>query len=75
MTSREIIRAALNHEQPERVPIDFGGNLFEVPQFLYRIDNYLMHMGLYPEACERLSEALCNFYMPRMERWLGGRTF
>lgn len=48
----------------------FGGNLFEVPQFLYRIDNYLMHMGLYPEACERLSEALCNFYMPRMEKWL-----
>ena len=49
----------------------FGGNFFEVPQFLYRIDNYLMHMGLYPEACERLSESLCNFYMPRLERWLG----
>jgi len=49
----------------------FGGNLFEVPQFLYRIDKYLTHMGLYPEACERLSEALCNFYLPRMERWLG----
>ena len=49
----------------------FGGNLFEVPQFLYRIDNYLTHMGLYPEACERLSEALCNFYLPRMTKWLG----
>lgn len=49
----------------------FGGNLFEVPQFLYRIDKYFTHMGLYPEACERLSEALCNFYLPCMERWLG----
>ena len=49
----------------------FGGNLFEVPQFLYRIDTYLMHMGLHPEACERLSESLCNFYMPRLEKWLG----
>ena len=48
----------------------FGGNLFEVPQFLYRIDNYLMHMGLHPEACERLSQALCDFYMPRMDKWL-----
>ena len=48
----------------------FGGNLFEVPQFLYRIDKYLTHMGFYPEACERLSEALCDFYMPRMEKWL-----
>jgi len=49
----------------------FGGNLFEVPQFLYRIDTYLTHMGLYPEACERLSETLCRFYMPRLESWLG----
>jgi uroporphyrinogen decarboxylase len=49
----------------------FGGNLFEVPQFLYRIDNYLAHMGFYPEACQRLSEALCNVYLPRMEKWLG----
>ncbi|MDP6637547.1 MAG: uroporphyrinogen decarboxylase family protein [Phycisphaerae bacterium] len=49
----------------------FGGNLFEVPQFLYRIDKYLTHMGFCPEACVRLSEALCDFYLPRMEKWLG----
>ena len=49
----------------------FGGNFFESPQFLYRMDNYLMHMGLYPEACERLSQALCDFFRPRMEKWLG----
>lgn len=48
----------------------FGGNLFEVPQFLYRIDNYLMHMGLYPDACKRLSQALYDFYLPRLEKWL-----
>lgn len=49
----------------------FGGNHFEVPQFLYRMDNYLMHMALYPEACQKLSQALCDLYMPRMEKWLG----
>jgi uroporphyrinogen decarboxylase len=49
----------------------FGGNLFEVPQFLYRNDNYLMHMGLHPEKCQQLSEELCEFYLPRMEKWLG----
>lgn len=48
----------------------FGGNLFEVPQFLYRMDNYLMHMGLYPDACKRLSQALYDFYLPRLEKWL-----
>jgi len=49
----------------------FGGNLFEVPEFLYRMDNYLMFMGLCPEACIRLSKALCDFYLPRLEKWLG----
>jgi uroporphyrinogen decarboxylase len=49
----------------------FGGNFFEVPQFLYRMDNYLLYMGLHPEACQRLSQALCEFYLPRLEKWLG----
>jgi len=48
----------------------FGGNLFETPQMLYRMDNYLMSMGLYPEAVERLSEALCDVYLARLENWL-----
>ncbi len=46
-------------------------NFFEVPQFLYGIDEYLLNMGLYPEACKRLSERLCGFYLARMEKWLG----
>ena len=49
----------------------FGGNLFEVPQFLYRTDNYLTYMALYPEACDRLSHALFDLYLPRLEEWLG----
>ena len=49
----------------------FGGNLFEVPQFLYRMDKYLLYMGLYPEACIRLSEKLCEMYMENLEKWLG----
>jgi uroporphyrinogen decarboxylase len=48
----------------------FGGNLFEGPQFLYGIETYLLHMGLHPDACKRLSAALCDFYTPRMEKWL-----
>ncbi len=49
----------------------FGGNMFETPQMLYRMDNYLMYMGLYPEATLRLSEALCSIYLARLETWLG----
>ncbi len=48
----------------------FGGNLFEVPQMLYGMENYFMHMAMYPEGCKRLSQALVDFYMPRLEKWL-----
>jgi uroporphyrinogen decarboxylase len=49
----------------------FGGNLFEVPQFLYRIDNFLMYLVLYPDAVHRLIENLFNIYMKNLEKWLG----
>jgi uroporphyrinogen decarboxylase len=49
----------------------FGGNLFEIPQMLYRMDNYLMYMGLYPDDVERLSAALCDIYLANLEKWLG----
>lgn len=49
----------------------FGGNMFEVPQFLYRIDNYLAYLALYPDAVRRLSEALFALYSQNLEKWLG----
>ena len=49
----------------------FGGNFFEVPQFLYRIDNYLAYMALCPDAIHRLSEKLYSMYVDHLEKWLG----
>ncbi len=34
------------------------------------MENYFMHMAMYPEGCKRLSQALVDFYMPRLEKWL-----
>ena len=48
----------------------FGGNMFEVPQFLFGMENYLTNMGMYPDACLRLSEALCEVYEADLEKWL-----
>lgn len=48
----------------------FGGNMFEIPQFFYRIDNYLMYMGLYPDAIHRLAEALCEIHLQNLEKYL-----
>ena len=49
----------------------FGGNLFELPQFLYRMDNYLSYMALYPDAIHRLSERLSEIHLQNLEKWLG----
>lgn len=49
----------------------FGGQMFEIPQFLYRMDNYFTYMALYPEACIRLSEKLCQLHLSNLEKWLG----
>ena len=48
----------------------FGANMFELPQWLYRMDNYLLYMALYPDAIHRLSEALCTMYLANLEKWL-----
>jgi len=48
----------------------FGGNMFEIPQYLFRMDNYFTYMGLYPEAVIRLSEKLFELHLKNLEKWL-----
>ncbi len=36
MTSRERLLAALNHQQPDRIPIDLGGNQTGIHKFAYQ---------------------------------------
>ncbi|MGD9346032.1 MAG: uroporphyrinogen decarboxylase family protein [Candidatus Aminicenantes bacterium] len=69
----EMIRGARAlRESTDRAIIGlFGGNMFEVPQMLYRMDNYLMALRLYSEAVMRLSEKLCGIYLKNLEKWLG----
>jgi len=49
----------------------FGGNMFEIPQMLFRMDNYLMFLALYPDKALRFSEKLCDLHMKSLEKWLG----
>ncbi len=44
MTSRERVLAALNHEAPDRVPIDLGGNQTGIHRDAYRA--LLTHLGV-----------------------------
>jgi len=49
----------------------FGGNMFEIPQMLFRMDNYLMFLGLYPEMALQFSEKLCELHLKSLDKWLG----
>lgn len=44
MTSRERILTALNHEEPDRVPIDLGGNQTGIHKFAY--EALVKHLGM-----------------------------
>jgi len=48
MTSRERVRKALNHESPDRVPIDFGGFQTGIHRNAYR--RLIDHMGIRDEV-------------------------
>ncbi|MCD6287717.1 MAG: methyltransferase [Candidatus Hydrogenedentes bacterium] len=49
----------------------FGGNMFELPQSLFGMENYMMYMGLYPDAVRRLSDKLYELHISNLEKWLG----
>lgn len=47
MTSRQRLLAALNHEQPDRVPVDLGGNQTGIHRLAYQA--LLDHLGIRDE--------------------------
>ncbi len=49
----------------------FGGNMFEIPQFLCRIDKFLMLMASEPHAVHRLLDALVEMHLKNLEQFLG----
>jgi uroporphyrinogen decarboxylase len=48
----------------------FGGSLFEIPHMLYKMENYLMFLVLFPDDVIRLSEKLCEIHLAKLEKWL-----
>jgi len=48
----------------------FGGNMFELPQMLYRMDNYLLATGMYPDKVAELSEKLAGIHLKNLEKWM-----
>jgi uroporphyrinogen decarboxylase len=64
-------RAKFLRETTDRAIIGlFGGNIFEIPQMLLRMDNYLTFLGLYPDKALQFSENLCALHMKSLEKWL-----
>jgi uroporphyrinogen decarboxylase len=49
----------------------FGGNLLEMGQFYYRMDNFLMMLAGEPERVHRFLDALVEIHMRNLEKLLG----
>jgi uroporphyrinogen decarboxylase len=60
LTSRERVRKALNHEVPDRVPIDLGGNQTGIHKNAYRA--LIRHLGLSEEI--RIMDAVQQLAQP-----------
>jgi uroporphyrinogen decarboxylase len=64
-------KARTLRESTERAIIGiFGGNMFELPQMLFRMDNFMLYMAMYPEQTLRFSEKLCNIHLKNLEKWM-----
>ncbi|GAK58661.1 uroporphyrinogen-III decarboxylase [Candidatus Vecturithrix granuli] len=48
----------------------FGGNMFEIPQFLCRIDKFLMLLASEPHTVRRLLDALVEVHLKNLEQFL-----
>ena len=60
MTSRERVNKALNHEIPDRVPIDLGGNQTGIHKNAYR--SLIKHLGIADEI--RIMDAVQQLAQP-----------
>jgi uroporphyrinogen decarboxylase len=60
MTSRQRVLAALNHHQPDRVPIDLGGNQTGIHKFAYQA--LVEHLGIDDEL--RIMDAVQQLARP-----------
>ncbi len=49
----------------------FGGNLLEMGQFLYRIDNFLMLLAGNPKRVHEFLDRLVEIHLANLERFLG----
>ena len=64
-------RAKSLRESTDRAIVGlFGGNMFEIPQMLYRMDNYLLATGLYPDKVAELSEKLYQVHLKNLDLWM-----
>ena len=47
LTPRERVLTALDHSEPDRVPVDLGGNQTGIHKFAY--EKLIAHLGLHEE--------------------------
>lgn len=49
----------------------FGGNLIEIGEFAFRIDNFLLQLALDPKRIHKFLDKLTEFHLENMDKYLG----
>jgi uroporphyrinogen decarboxylase len=62
---------ALRQRTDRAIVALFGGNLLEIGQFLYRIDNFLMLLAGDPDRAEAFLDRVVALHLANLERFLG----
>jgi uroporphyrinogen decarboxylase len=73
ISSSEELRAgvrALRAKSKRAIIGGFGGNLLEMGQFHYRMDNFLVMLAGEPKRAHRFLDALVEIHMRRLEKFL-----
>ena len=73
ISDRQLSRGARKlREKTDRAIIGlFGGNLFEVGQFLYRNDRFMMLLAGEPQHAHRFLDKLMEIHLANLDRFLG----
>jgi uroporphyrinogen decarboxylase len=49
----------------------FGGNLIEIGEFAFRIDNFLLQLAMDPDRIHKFLDKLVEYHLSNMEKYLG----
>jgi len=71
LAARRLSARALRESTDRAIYGTFGGNLIEIGEFVFRIDEFLYLLAADPRRIHRFLDRLTEFHLANMEKYLG----